>query len=63
MKIIKSQTHYRNDAGTNATIIQQDNNYIVYTDLSAEEKRYSSLKEAQHDLITSGFYPINKKDN
>ena len=39
MKIIKSQTHYINDAGTNATIIQQDNNYIVYTDLSAEEKR------------------------
>ncbi len=52
--------HYRNDYGTNTTLYKQNDQFIVTTDLSAVEKRYSTQKDAEHDLSVSGFDKIEK---
>lgn len=45
-----------NDNGRNATICRDAKGIVVYTDLSAEEKRYDTVEEAKHDLLTRGYY-------
>ena len=55
MRII---AHYRNDYGTNATLYEDNNEFVVVTDLSAKEKHYNTEKEAKHDLAISGFEQI-----
>lgn len=50
---------YVNDNGAHATIIEHEGKFKVHTDLSAKEKTYNSIDEAQHDLLVSGFYREN----
>ena len=57
----KEYLHYVNpDSGNGATICpHNDGTATVYTDLSAAERKYASLKEAKHDLFVRGYEPVD----
>ena len=53
MKVLES---YINDDMNSATICKVNEDIVVYTDLSAKERKYTSLDEAKRDLKSQGYY-------
>ena len=52
--------NYVNDEGDFATIIAKSNSVMVYTDLSAVAIKYNTVEDAESDLLSHGYYLIEK---